>query len=186
MRLKGPVHCTSVLYNKLYNWLARLERNSVPTATFHHWWSLWCYPDMTTETACWSVFRYTWYVASSRCRTQPHGWLFRRLSLFAHVTDALVSLHWLHVTHLVVYKIAALTFNVLHGIAPEYIWPVARVADLPGRQSLRSAGTDRLAVPPFKLSTIGTRASPWRFLASGIVCQQTLRRHRRCRPSAND
>jgi len=35
---------------------------------------LWCNPDLTTETACWSVFRYTWYVASSWCRTQPHGW----------------------------------------------------------------------------------------------------------------
>jgi len=31
---------------------------------------------------------------------------------------------------------------------------------LPGRQYLRSAGTNRLMVPPFKLSTIGTRAFP--------------------------
>jgi len=28
--------------------------------------------------------------------------------------------------------------------------------------------------------------SRWPVLASGIVCQRTLRRHRRCRPSAND
>jgi len=40
----------------------------------NHWWSLWCNPDLTTETARWSVIRYTWYVASSQCRTQPHGW----------------------------------------------------------------------------------------------------------------
>jgi len=39
----------------------------------------------------------------------------------------------------VVYKIAVLTFKVLHWIAPEHLRPVVRVADLPGRQSLRSA-----------------------------------------------
>jgi len=31
------------------------------------------------------------------------------------------------------------------------------VSDLPGRRRLRSASTDRLVVPPFKLSTIGSR-----------------------------
>jgi len=68
-------------------------------------------------------------------------------------------------------------------IAPEYLGPVVRVADLPGRQYLRSAGTSRMVMPPFKLSKIGTRA--FLVLASGIVCQQTSHRHRRCRPSAN-
>jgi len=56
--------------------------------------------------------------------------------------NALVSLHWLRV----VYKIAVLTFKVLHRIAPEYLGPVVRVANLPGRQSLRSAGTNRVVV----------------------------------------
>jgi len=67
---------------------------------------------------------------------------------------------WLRVPERVVYKIAVLTFKVLHGIAPECLGPVVRVVDLPGRQSLRSAGTTLLVVPPFKLSTIGTRAFP--------------------------
>jgi len=82
--------------------------------------------------------------------------LICRLRCFDHVTDALVSLHWLHVLKSVVYKIAVLTFTVMHGIAPEYLGPVVRVTDLSGRQSLRSAGTNRLV----KLSTIGTRAFP--------------------------
>jgi len=69
------------------------------------------------------------------------------LRRFAHVTDALVSLHWLRVPERVVYNV--LTFKVLHGIAPEYLGPVVRVANLPGRQSLRFAGTNRLVVPPF-------------------------------------
>jgi len=86
-------------------------------------------------------------------------WLFCRLRRFDHLTDALVNLHWLRVLKRVVYKIAVLTLKVLHGIAPEYLGPVVLVADLPGRQSLRSAGTNDQVVPPFKLSTIGTRSS---------------------------
>jgi len=58
--------------------------------------------------------------------------LICRLRRFEHVTDALVSLHWLRVPERVVYKIAVLTFKVMHGIAPEYLGPVVRVADLPG------------------------------------------------------
>jgi len=81
--------------------------------------------------------------------------LICRLRRFDHVINALVSLLWLRVPERVVYKIAVLTFKVLHGIAPEYLGPVVHVADLPSRQSLRFAGTDRL-VPPLKLSTICT------------------------------
>jgi len=69
---------------------------------------------------------------------------------------------------------------VLHGMAPEYLGPIVRIADLPGRQSLRSAGTNRLVVPPFKLSTIGTRAflvaspSAWNCLPADITSAPTL------------
>jgi len=103
-----------------------------------------------------------------------------RLRRFDHVTDELVSLHWLLVPERVVYKIAVLTFKVMHGIAPEYLGPVVCVADLPGRQSLRSAGTNRLVAPPFKLSTIGTRAFPvasprvWNSLPTDITSAPSL------------
>jgi len=79
---------------------------------------------------------------------------------FDHITDALVTLHLLRIQERVVYKISVLTFRVLHGIAPNYLGPVVRVADLSGRRALRSAGTNRLVVPSFKLSTIGSRAFP--------------------------
>jgi len=49
------------------------------------------------------------------------AWLICRLRRFDHVTDALVSLHWLRVPKRVSYKMAVLTFKVLHGIAPEYL-----------------------------------------------------------------
>ena len=53
-----------------------------------------------------------------------------------------------------------MTCKVLHEIALEYLEPVVHVADLPDRQALRSASINRLVVPPFKLSTIGSRAFP--------------------------
>jgi hypothetical protein len=84
--------------------------------------------------------------------------LIHNLPRFDHVTDALVSLHWLRVPERVIFKIAVLTFKVLNGSAPRYLGLVARLADLPGRQALRSAGTNRLLVPPYEHSTIGCRA----------------------------
>jgi len=106
--------------------------------------------------------------------------LICRLRHFDHVTDALVSLHWLRVPERVVYKIAVLAFKVLHGITPEYLGPVVRVADLPGRKSLRFADTNRLVVPPFKVSTIGTRTFPvasprvWNSLPADITSAPSL------------
>lgn len=46
----------------------------------------------------------------------------------------------------------------MHGVTPEYPGSVVRVANLPGRQILRSANTIRPVVPPFKLSKIGRQA----------------------------
>ena len=50
-----------------------------------------------------------------------------------HITDALVSLHWLRVPERIPYKIAVLTYKVLHDTAPRYLGPLDRVADLHGR-----------------------------------------------------
>ena len=46
----------------------------------------------------------------------------------------------------------------MNGMAPRYLGPFVRVADLPGRRALHSAVTNRLTVPAVKLSTIGSRA----------------------------
>ena len=77
-----------------------------------------------------------------------------------HITDALVCLHWLRVPERVQYEIAVLVCKVLHGFAPQYLGPLNYVADLPGRRPLRSAGTNCLAVPPVKLTTVALRAFP--------------------------
>jgi len=58
---------------------------------------------------------------------------------------------------------------------------LTRVADIPGRRTLRSASTDPLEVPYFKLSTIGGRAFPvaasqiWNSLPDTVVSASTLR-----------
>jgi hypothetical protein len=102
-----------------------------------------------------------------------------------HITDALASLHWLRIPERVVFKVAVLTFKVLHGSAPEYLGPVVRVADLPGRRTLRSAGTNRLVVPPFNLTSIGRRAFPvagpliWNNLPEDITSLKSLPAFRR-------
>jgi len=46
------------------------------------------------------------------------------------------------------YKIAFLTYKILHGLAPQYFGPLNYVADVPGRRLLRSATANRLAMPP--------------------------------------
>jgi len=74
-----------------------------------------------------------------------------------HITDALISLHWLRASQR---KVAVLTYKVLHGSAPRYLGPLVPVADLQGRRTLRSAGTSRLVVPSVRLSTVGSRAFP--------------------------
>ena len=111
--------------------------------------------------------------------------LICNLRRFDHITDALANLHWLRVPERVVFKVAVLTFKVLHGSAPEYLGPVVRFTDLPGRQALRSADTNRLVVPPFKLSTIGRRAFPvagpqiWNDLPDDITSLHSLPAFRR-------
>ena len=74
-------------------------------------------------------------------------WLTFHLKRSDNISDALVSLHWLRVPERIQYKVAVLGYQVLHGSAPRYPGPPARVADLPGPRSLRSAATNRLVLP---------------------------------------
>jgi len=57
------------------------------------------------------------------------------------------------------FKLAVLAFRCLRGLAPTYLGDSLRhVADLPGRQRLRSASSADLAVPQTRLQTVGARA----------------------------
>ena len=62
--------------------------------------------------------------------------------------------------------------------------PFTSTADVAGRRALRSAGTNRLVVPPVRLTTVGSRAFPvaaaqiWNSLPEHIVLAPTLQSFR--------
>ena len=97
-----------------------------------------------------------------------------------HITDTLAKLHWLRVPERIKFKVAVLTYKVLHESKPRYLSPFVRIADLPGRQGLRSADTDELLVPTYNLSTVGTRAFPvagpeiWNTLPDSVTSSESL------------
>jgi len=86
--------------------------------------------------------------------------LVYRLHRYDHITDALATLHWLHLPERVDLKVAIMAYRVLHGLAPPYLNQLTRIADLPGRRRLRSSSTHSLLVPSFRLSTVGQRLFP--------------------------
>ena len=102
-----------------------------------------------------------------------------------HITDALISLHWLRVPERVQFKIAMLTYKVLHDTAPRYLGSLDRVADLPGRRALRSSSSGRLVVPTFRLSTVGSRSfnvsapRTWNELPEDVASAPSLSTFRR-------
>jgi len=53
-----------------------------------------------------------------------------------------------------------LTYKALRGGSPRYLSSLVHVANVSGRPALRFAGSNRLRIPPFKLSTVGGRAFP--------------------------
>ena len=66
-----------------------------------------------------------------------------------------------------------------------YLGPLTSTVDVPGRRALRSAGTNRLVVPPVRLATVGSRAFPvaaahiWNSLPEHIVSASTLQSFKR-------
>ena len=78
------------------------------------------------------------------------------------------------------FKTTMLMYKATHGTAPSYLSQLVRVAGLPGRRSLRSARTNRLLMPPMKLSTVGGRAFPvagltiWNSLPDSVISAPSL------------
>ena len=97
------------------------------------------------------------------------------------ISDALVCLHWLRVPERIEFKIAVLTYKVLCGAAPRYQGPLNRTADMADRRPLRSSSaTNRLVVPSYRLSSVGSRAFPvaaakiWNALPDNLVFATSL------------
>ena len=104
-----------------------------------------------------------------------------------HVTDALVSLHWLRIAERIRFKVAVLAHRSITGVPPSYLHGLVRLfqAERPG---LCSASSDRVMVPRTR-SLIGNRAFPvsgaevWNNLpprvtsATNLSIFRTLSRH---------
>jgi hypothetical protein len=107
--------------------------------------------------------------------------LIFRLRRSDHITDALLSLHWLRVPERITFKVAVLTYRALHGTAPRYLSSqLTRIADAPNRRSLRSTASDQLIVPRCRLQSIGNRSFPiaaatiWNELPAHITSAESL------------
>ena len=71
-----------------------------------------------------------------------------------HITPVLKELHWLPVCQRISFKVLVLTYQALHGTAPQYM------TDLLSRYqptiSLRSTGALLLTAPQSRLTSLGT------------------------------
>ena len=110
--------------------------------------------------------------------------LIYRLRTRDHITDALISLHWLRAPERIQYKLAILAYRVLHGDAPRYLAPLVRVDDLPWTTTTPLFQHNRLVVA-VKLSLVGSRAfavaAPhiWNRLPTNVVAADSLSTFRR-------
>ena len=71
-----------------------------------------------------------------------------------HVSDAMASFNLLPVPEHMQFKIAFLTFRALHRTATRYLSEdLCHIADIPSRDRLRSAATNRLDIRPARFKT---------------------------------
>jgi len=114
-----------------------------------------------------------------------------RLIFTFDITPLLLQLHWLRVPEQVTFKLATLMFQCINGTTPgclsSEVW---RVADVPGRQHIRSAASSSLAIPATRRSSTGDCAfvvmadSVWKKLPQDVrsttsltVCRCRLKTH---------
>jgi len=113
-------------------------------ASFNRLSLCWSSPSWTTAMVRWLVCQHIQSVQNAAAR----------LCHYDHITDVLVSLHWLRVPESIVFKVAVQTNWVLQGDAPQYLRQFTSVADTPSRQRLRSSSSDHLLVPAVRLSIL--------------------------------
>jgi len=107
-------------------------------------------------------------------------------TLFAFVFCIIVVISFIVILQVrIQFKVAVLTYKVLHGCAPSYLGPFVRVSDLPSRRALRFANTSRLIQPHSNRSSVGDRAFPvagpqvWNSLPPEVTSAPSLDTFRR-------
>ena len=77
-----------------------------------------------------------------------------------HISDALYSLHWLHIPERIRFKMAVIMYRTLHGRSPVYLDRITLLSAQPRQSGLRSASNLQLHIPRTRLITVGDRAFP--------------------------
>ena len=75
---------------------------------------------------------------------------------YDHITPVLRKLHWLPVEKRISYKVLLMSFKSLHGLAPSYLSDLLQWYE-PSGYNLRSRSQRLLAVPSYRLKTVGFR-----------------------------
>src|SRR5579872_103681 len=70
----------------------------------------------------------------------------------SHTADLLKSLHWLPISERIKYKIASLTFKIIHSGKPSYLAEL--LTPYQPSRSLRSSGTNFLTIPDIRSSIV--------------------------------
>jgi len=100
--------------------------------------------------------------------------LIYRLKTSDHITDALISLHWLPVPGRIQCKLAVLAYKVLHGDAPCYLGPLTNT---PFHQCQPPRGTTRQTVNSRQLSLCGYGSTHQQYSSNWRRCGKlTVRR----------
>ena len=110
-----------------------------------------------------------------------------RLRRSDHITDALISLHWLRVPERIIFKIAVQTYRALHGDAPQYLYGCSHRS--PTSSLDKDCGLLHPTIYSFLLSDcllldVAPSLSP--ALAHGTTYRPMSPQHHLCSPSEND
>jgi len=135
----------------------------------------------TIVTVCWSTCR----PVSSRVCNPFRMLLPGSSSTWGNPNTS--PMHWsaytgfVRVPERIIFKAATLTSRALHGTAPPYMTSqFTHVADMPKRRRLRSASSNQLDVPSFRLPTAGSHAFPtarakvWNSLPDNVTSASSL------------
>ncbi len=100
----------------------------------------------------------------------------------AHITPVLQQLHWLPVTYRIQFKILVLVFKARYGLAPSYLSEL--IPPYVPARTLRSSSDNLLAVPKFRLPSVGGRAfcvsaaKFWNKLPQGLCVISSLQTYK--------
>ena len=77
---------------------------------------------------------------------------------FVHISPLLKELHWLAVKYRIEFKILTLTFQAIHGFAPDYLCDLIQIRELPN-YILRTSNEILLVLPSRNsFNSIGDRS----------------------------